>query len=101
MESGIEYAEDGTVAFNGNHVLKAKSGGWKASSFLLGNLLLIPFIIIFLTTLTLFNIILLNIVTIYLSEIKYLLSNYFCLFFNFDRLLFLDVREGEVSAKIL
>jgi len=51
MERGrrvSEYAEDGTVDLKGNHVLKAKTGAWKASSFLLGNflLLLLPFIII-------------------------------------------------------
>jgi len=49
MERGrrvSEYAEDGTVDLKGKAVLKAKSGGWKACSFLLGNLLPLPFIII-------------------------------------------------------
>jgi len=50
MERGrrvSDYAEDGTVDLKGKPVLKAKSGGWKACSFLLGNLLLLlTFIII-------------------------------------------------------
>lgn len=40
-----EYTQDGTVNIKGKPILRSKSGGWKACSFVVGNLSL--FYIIF------------------------------------------------------
>ena len=39
QEEGLdEYTLDGTVDLKGNPILRSKSGGWRACSFVVGNL---------------------------------------------------------------
>lgn len=38
-----EYTQDGTVDLKGKPVLKSKTGGWKACSFIVGSLSLTKF----------------------------------------------------------
>jgi hypothetical protein len=41
MEEGMignEYTKDGTIDLKGKSVLRSKTGGWKACSFLVGNI---------------------------------------------------------------
>jgi solute carrier family 15 (peptide/histidine transporter), member 3/4 len=38
LEENIEYTQDGTVDLKGKPVLRSKTGGWKACSFLVGSL---------------------------------------------------------------
>lgn len=36
-EDGEEWVNDGSVDLRGRSVMKSKSGGWKASLFIIGN----------------------------------------------------------------